>query len=201
MTLKNSWICDKEEVILTSKVVQVVRRDCHSSEDSRKHPFYVFRSPDWCNIVPVTEDGKIVMVRQWRIGIDEHTLEIPGGVVDATDERAQDAAVREMTEETGYAPIEGARVENLGWNYPNPAMNNNRCHSFIVGPVRKSRAQSLDMGEMIEVHEVPLEEIPRLIQNGEITHALMINTLLKLAVRSPGGSDALKRELNSFRGL
>lgn len=195
---KNSWICQHEKILVTSPVLDIVERHCKSSEDDREFNFYLMRSRDWCNIIPVTEDGKVVMVKQYRIGISEHTLEVPGGVIDPNDSNTQEAAIREMEEETGYAPLPGARCQNLGWSFPNPAIQDNRVHSFIIGPVRKIRDQNLDDGEMIEVIEVPLSEIGDRILNGEINHALMLITFFFLFLRASQSSRTLESELSRF---
>lgn len=196
--LKNSWICESEKVILTSPVMDLVEQNCRSSEDEKKHRFFLLRSRDWSNIIPVTEDGKIVMVKQYRIGIGGHTLEVPGGVTDLTDFDTQEAAIRELEEETGYRPLEGARCVSLGWTYPNPAIMNNRCHSYVIGPVRRVVDQKLDPGEMIEVVEVPISEIPARILSGEINHALMLNAFFFLALQAPSLSGGLADVLGGF---
>ena len=79
--------------------------------------------PDWINVIPLTDDGQVVMVRQYRFGIEGFTLEIPGGMCDP-GEPPLEAARREMREETGYAPSE---MIELGWVHPNPPLQNNRC--------------------------------------------------------------------------
>ncbi|MFL5813153.1 MAG: NUDIX hydrolase [Bdellovibrionia bacterium] len=195
---RNSWICESERTILDSPFMHFVERHCRSSESDLRHKFYLFKSKDWCNIIPVTEDGKVVFVRQYRIGISEHTLEIPGGVMDPTDQDPQAAAIREMTEETGYVPTENFRCISLGWTFPNPAIQDNRCHSFIVGPVKKVSQQKLDAAEMIDIIEVPIEEIPERILKGEITHALMLNTFFFATLRGHGSGETLADQLRSF---
>lgn len=195
---KNTWICEAERVLITSPVIDIVERDCRSSEDDRTHRFYLMRSRDWCNIIPVTEDGKIVMVKQYRIGISEHTTELPGGVADASDESLQAAAIREMTEETGYAPLPGARCVPLGWAWSNPAMLNNRTHAFVIGPVGRTQEQKLDTGEMIEVVEIAPEDIPEMIARGELNHALHLNTLLFLMLQSPNALQGLREGIAGF---
>jgi ADP-ribose pyrophosphatase len=195
---RNRWITETEKEIISSPVMTMVQRESRSSEDGRFHRFYLLKSRDWCNIIPVTETGKVVLVKQHRIGIDEHTLEVPGGVADPTDPDLLAAALRELAEETGYVPLPGAKSQVLGWTHPNPAILNNRCHSFIVGPVRKERPTQLDAGEMIETLEVSFAEIPELIQQGEITHALMLNTFFFLALQSDGGRRALTEQLAAF---
>lgn len=199
MSKKNLWISEGEELLIDSRFMSVYRRRARSSENGHRHDFYVLRSLDWCNIIPVTEEGHVVLVKQYRAGVSGFTLEIPGGVIDA-GESARDAALREMTEETGYEMLAGARCEALGLALSNPAILDNRVHSFIVGPVRRSLRQKLDPAEMIEVLEVPIAEIPNLIQRGELSHALMLNTFFFLSLRAGGGagSAALVSALAGF---
>ncbi len=195
---KNSWICENEKTVFSSPIMELIERKCFSSEDSRKFNFYLLRSKDWCNIIPITEDGKIVMVRQYRIGISAHTVEVPGGVCDSSDANTQVTALREMEEETGYTLLPGGKCIALGSTFPNPSILNNRCHSFVVGPVKKTNQQKLDPGEMIEVAEIPIAEIPTQILEGKISHALMLNTFFLLALQSKKTSEALVSELGQF---
>jgi 8-oxo-dGTP pyrophosphatase MutT (NUDIX family) len=199
--LKNSWICEKEKTLIASPVLNIVERDCRNSEDDRKFKFYVMKSRDWCNIIPITEDGKVVMVKQYRIGVSDHTLEVPGGVIDPEDQSIQAAAIRELQEETGYQTLPGAKCESLGWAHPNPAILDNRCYSLIVGPVKRTNSQSLDPGEMIEVVEIPISEIPAMILNGQISHALMLNAFFFLVLQKSESSQALVSRLSDFTGL
>src|SRR3712207_5675049 len=133
-TAKKSWVTEREQTLFQSKTMQMVQLDCRSSEDPAKtHSFYTLKSRDWCNVIPITEDGKVVLVRQFRIGSAGHTLEFPGGVIDHEGEDEKASALRELSEETGYAPLPGAKCISLGAALSNPAMINNRTHSFIVG--------------------------------------------------------------------
>lgn len=132
--------------------------------------FYVVTAPDWINVIPVTDDDRVILVRQYRFGVEGSTLEIPGGMCDDGEPPA-DAARRELREETGY---EAGELELLGSVHPNPAIQNNRCHSFLAPGVRRAGAPDPDTDEAIEVVEVPLSEISGLIAGGKITHALVI---------------------------
>lgn len=202
MSSKNSWICEAETEVLQTPIMSLKKRRCRlaleTGPSDRSHDFFVLRSRDWCNIIPVTENGEVVLVKQFRLGIDDFTLEIPGGVWDPTDPDAEAAAIREMSEETGYIPLPEAHCEALGWSFTNPAILDNRVHAFVVGPVKKSSTQRLDSSEAIEVEAVPIARIPALIKEGKIRHALMLNTFLFLALRDARLSDSLVSELQSF---
>lgn len=195
---RNEWIQESERALVDSPFMSIYELTCRSSEDSRRLKFFTMRSRNWCNIIPVTEDGKIVLVKQYRIGIAQHTVEIPGGVVDPTDPNVQHTAIREMTEETGYVPLPGARCETLGWSFPNPAIQNNVVTGLIVGPVRRTEKQNLDEGEMIETFEVAISEIPKLIADGTINHALMLDTFFYLMMRQPGAGALLEKGLKEY---
>ncbi len=110
------------------------------------------------------------MIRQWRHGIREVTLEIPGGVVEP-DDTPCDAARRELAEETGYAADE---MIPLGFVYPNPAIQDNRCYTFLARNAVLQGGQELDDKEDIQIVQYPLSEIPRLIGEGTISHSLII---------------------------
>ncbi len=148
-----------------------VREDRYRLEPAgAERDFVVLDSPDWVNVVALTDDGRVVLIRQYRHGIQRVTLEIPGGMVDA-GESPQAAAVRELQEETGYV---AGRVKFLGRVSPNPAIQNNSCHSFLAEDCRLTASPRPDPFERIEVLTRPLDEIPGMIHREEISHALVV---------------------------
>lgn len=135
------------------------------------HRFFVLESPDWVNVIPLTPEGNVIMIRQYRHGTEDVTLEVPGGMVDATDADPSVSAGRELREETGY---EAEGIVHLGTVAPNPAFLNNRCHSYLALGVRPVAAVELDGAEDILFEEIPLTAIPDLIRTGRITHSLTV---------------------------
>lgn len=139
-------------------------------EGGPPHDFYVLDAPDWINVIPLTDDDRVLMVRQYRYGIEEFTLEIPGGMCDP-GEAPIDSARRELREETGY---EAGEIVELGWVHPNPPIQNNRCFTFLArGLVRAGRPEP-DRHERLELESVPLDDVPGLIAERKITHALVL---------------------------
>jgi len=136
----------------------------------QEHDFYVLESPDWVNVIPLTPDNQVVMVRQYRHGTREITLEIPGGLA-APGDSPEDAARRELLEETGY---EGDQLVFLGSACPQPAILNNRSITYLAKDVHLVRVPDLDDTEDIELVLVPLSEIPDLISSGDIDNAMVV---------------------------
>jgi len=145
-----------------------VRRDDYRLE-GMEHDFYVLEMPDWVNVIALTEGERLVFVRQFRVGIERLSLEIPGGVVDE-GERPIDAATRELAEETGYVP---ARVSLLGALHPNPALQGNRIYTFLAEGCRLAAEPQPDATEELEGTTLPVDEAVRLLRTGEIEHALV----------------------------
>jgi 8-oxo-dGTP pyrophosphatase MutT (NUDIX family) len=125
---------------------------------------------DWINIIPLTTDHQVVMVRQYRHGSREVTLEIPAGFIDPGD-TPEEAAARELLEETGYKAEEYMRIGVLS---PNPAFFNNRCYTFIARNIEKVCDPMLDQTEDIEVVLFPIVDVPKLVVKGEIAHPMVV---------------------------
>lgn len=149
-----------------------IRQDqSRSPRTGNTHNFFILEAKDWVNIIPITSEGKVVMIHQYRHGIEAVTLEIPGGEADPEDSSPAAAAERELLEETGYA-VEV--VIPIGKVTPNPAFLDNHCHTFLALGAKKVTTPQFDGSEDIAVQEIDLADIPSLVQNGRITHALVI---------------------------
>ena len=135
--------------------------------------FVVIRPPDWVNILALTPDHRLVLVKQFRFGIDEFSLEIPGGMMEPGEDPVT-TGLRELREETGFA---GASARLLGSVHPNPAIQSNRCHFVLVEQAVASAAQEWDTDEEIEVTTLPVDEVLALARAGGITHGLVLDAL------------------------
>ncbi len=170
--IKN-WLRIKDKVLSETRIFTLMEVLDRSPYNSREHTFCVIDSPDWVNLVPVTEQGEIVMIRQYRHGSQQVTLEIPGGMIDAGEEPA-DAAMRECQEETGYIVDQ---VSPLGVLNPNPALFGNSLHTFFGHVVAIDDKVHVSETEKTEVELVPVSDIRRLLLDGTIDHALVCATL------------------------
>jgi 8-oxo-dGTP pyrophosphatase MutT (NUDIX family) len=137
------------------------------------------------------EGGELLVVEQFRHGIDASTLEVIGGVCDP-EEDPTGTARRELLEETGH---ESPRWVSLGWCTPNPAVQNNRCHFFLALDCRPVAELHLDPSEELRVWAVPWGEWKEKLQSGEIHHALVLGAFFRLERWS--GWKALQEELES----
>lgn len=152
------------------KIFKVNRSKRQSETSGFEQDFYILEGGNWVNVIPVTPDGKIVMVRQFRHGTQTETLELPGGGFNR-GENAIEAGSRELLEETGFSADEYIQI---GFNHPNPAIQSNKCYTVLALNAVKKHSQNLDPAEEIEIELIPLSEIEFMIQNETITHALVI---------------------------
>lgn len=145
----------------------------HPSRKSESE-FSVIHSRDWVNVVATTPDHRMVLVRQFRFGINAPSLEIPGGIIEAGEDPIQ-AGVRELKEETGFV---GSRTRLLGSIHPNPAIQDNRCHLIWVENAVSHGSTAWDEHEELEILTLPIDEVYAQARAGAITHSLTLNGLL-----------------------
>ena len=165
------WKEESRRTVFSCPVFNVEERLCRSPEKNMKS-FTVLDAPDWAIIIPVLETTRgreFVMVRQWRHGARELSLEFPGGVFER-GENAEAAAARELREETG---LKAGNIEKLGEFNPNPAIMSNQVHFFLAQDLESPSEQDLDEDEYLEVKTVPWEEVLYGMGKPPYIHALM----------------------------
>ena len=144
----DKWKTLASEELFKTEIFRL-RRDRCELPDGREMPgYYVMEFPHWVNVVPVTPEGKLVLIEQYRHAAGENMIEVPGGSVDATDADPKRAGLRELVEETGYVPED---IRFVGRHSPNPAMQTNHMYTYVALGCRKTREQNLDTFEDIKV--------------------------------------------------
>jgi len=164
------WHEENRKTVFSCPVFRVEERNCRSPRKEIK-TFTVLNTSDWAMVIPEikTDEGtSFVMVRQWRHGAMDMSLEFPGGVFERGEE-AETAAARELREETGY---EAGEIIELGSFNPNPAIMTNRIHFFLARDLKPPIKQDLDEDEFVEVEIVPRDEVLKGLGKAPYIHAL-----------------------------
>jgi 8-oxo-dGTP pyrophosphatase MutT (NUDIX family) len=182
MDLAAKWKRTTSNLIGSFRIFSIREDRYKLPRNNQEGTFYILESSDWVNVIPLTDSGEVILIRQFRFGTEEVTLEIPGGLVEPAHTPLQ-AAQNELLEETGFQP---EQWEYLGFVHPNPAFLNNRCHSFLARGVKKVAETRLEESEEIETLSVPYQEIKGLIAAGQIRHSLVLCAFHLYALQGQG---------------
>lgn len=163
------WEKKASERVAETSIFTLYRHRVVSARTGGEFDAWTLTCPDWVNVIALTPAQEVVLVRQYRHGVEAATLEIPGGMIDE-GETPEEAAVRELREETGYSP---KSVVNLGFVDAQPAFQNNKCHTFLALDCVKTGDLEQDPGEDLAVALHPLDETCEMMLRGEINHGLV----------------------------
>lgn len=185
---KQSWLywdAVNSHTIAECKVFSVNETYSVSKCGKKKESnFFTLNCEPWVNVIALTEQNEVIMVEQYRHGVGELTLEIPGGSIDDSDVDPCAAAIRELKEETGCV---AKKWTFLGKNHPNPAIQGNLCYTFLAEGAVQVECPKFDGTGTEKIHtcSVPLSEISSLIRQGNISHALVITAFHFLLMERP----------------
>ena len=169
------WKIISSEYLFSDLWFKVRKDRCETPQGKIVDPYYVYEFPTWVTAVALTDDGKVILERQYRHALGEVCIEIPGGCVDDTDIDLEAAIKRELLEETGYS---FSSCEYLGKTSANPSTNNNLMHMFLAKGGKKVAAQALDHNEEIEIDLVTIGELKQMIRENKILQAMHVTCIL-----------------------
>lgn len=168
--MPSRWSVERDEPHARCGPFSIRKRRCVHQGDGRTGDFYIIDVADWVVAVALTPGGSMVLVRQFRFGVNDFTWELPAGLIDQ-GESPTAAAARELEEETGYV----GRVEKvLAVLHPNPALQANRCHFVLLRDAGPTGVPGGDRHEETAPLEIPLSGFRAWIREGRVTHALAV---------------------------
>lgn len=166
-----TWKRKSSKEIADCRVFKVREDFCERESNGKESSFFVIENPDWVNVIALTKTGEVVLIEQFRHGIEGIILEIPGGLIDDEDENTETAARRELLEETGFS---SGKFILLGTSRPNPAIQNNTVFHYLALDCEKTETPAFDEHESVATKIVSLEETKKLIADGTISHSLVV---------------------------
>ncbi|MCB0569180.1 MAG: NUDIX hydrolase [Phaeodactylibacter sp.] len=170
-----NWKTIKQEYGPGLKLFQVRFDYVINPRNNQEGRMVILEGADSANVVALTQARRLLFVRQYRFGISDYTLELPGGIVDP-GEGHKVAAMRELEEETGYG---GGRWSYLGSIPSNPVFMNSYIHHWLAEEVEEHAIQQLDAEEEVQVVSLSLEQARRMLYQGEFLHPHTVNALLR----------------------
>jgi ADP-ribose diphosphatase len=166
------WKTIQSTEVFSNGFLSVEESECERSGDKKKGLFYKIQFPQWVNVIPVTKEGDIVFIRQFRHGVQKITLEIPGGIVES-HETPLAGAKRELAEETGYC---SDNFVSLGVVHPNPAIQGNVCNIYLALNASLSQEVNFDENEEIVIQKVKMNKLLEVLNSGQITNAMVLSS-------------------------
>lgn len=169
------WTRGELTEVFRSIVFRAYKTRVENFEKTKSGEFDIVRCANWVNVVALTTDNKMILVRQYRAGLDDITIETPAGGINFNEEPLL-AAKRELEEETGYVSSEWS---SLGYVDVNPAFMTNKCFFFLAKNCRNVDIQNFDPLEEIEIDLKDISDVKEMMSAQKITHSLTLISLYR----------------------
>lgn len=150
------WTIDNSQYIVNDRFLKLRRDSCTTPQGGKVDTYYVLELADWVNCIIIDDDDNVILLQQYRHGVQKYIMEFIGGSMEKTDDSPESAARREVLEETGYT---GGTYYRVGTSYPNPANHTNRVHTFLAVGGKIDQDQNLEVGETIRVTKIPFKTV------------------------------------------
>ena len=174
-----NWKLIESKYVYRDRWLRARADKCELPDGRIMEPYYVIEVPDWTNMVIITKEQRIVLVRQYRHALGTTTLELPGGILEQ-GESPKESAIREMHEETGYISDE---VEFLMKISPNPALNNNTAYFFLAIDAEKLTDTKFDPFEDIVIETFSKDELKQLLEEGKLQHGVQQGAIYQAMIQ------------------
>ena len=168
------WQVLGSKLLVSERWLQLREDHVRLSNGHEIERFHVIHGPDWASVLCVTEASEVVMVRQYRHGIARLSLELPAGVIEP-NETPEEAARRELAEETGYTSDDWVSIQSVSTE---PARHTTQAHFFCARGARLVQQPVPEEAEVLEVVRVPLVDLRRLATDGSIAHGVHVGAIL-----------------------
>ena len=173
------WQVLESKQLINERWLQLHEQRVRLANGHEIERFHVIHGPDWASVLCVTNDSEVVLVRQYRHGANSPSLELPAGVIEA-HESPEEAARRELLEETGYESDDWVSIHSVSTE---PARHTTRAHFFCARGARRTRQAAPEESEVLEQVLVPLSDLSRLALDGSIFHGVHIGAILAAFAR------------------
>lgn len=164
---KPVWRVRSSSYVVETPFMRLRRDEVELPDGTVVPDYFVRESNGFVVVFALTEEGRVLLGREYRYGCDAIGYELPAGNI-ADGEAPALCAARELREETGY---EAARIEAIGDWYAEPVRSKARCYAFLATGARKAGEQRLDPTECIEVAEATVEDLRAMLRDGRV-HSL-----------------------------
>ena len=167
----SEWKIKSSEYLLKHKYKTVRKDICVTKEAAVIDPYFVLEFPNWVQVVAFDDKNRVLTTRQYRHGIQSVIYGLPTGFTESSDKSTLESARREMIEETGY---DAKKFVKAGVVFPNPAVQNNKVHTFAAFDIKKIKEPDFDPSEKISTEFVTVIKLLKMIDDGIFSHALHV---------------------------